>query len=530
MIRRTRRISTKLFIVTSLFLIGFLTLLTVVQSQYFETYYTYKKTNLLREGVEALRLEGAGLASDPEEAANKLAESFPRFENERTAKVAFGQVRDGFLIIVPEDRRLVLHRIGDEFAGAGTRNPVAKEYQLLHALDKWRNDPGMVQRVSEARETVSFAADISGYGILAAVTAFPGTEYVILAVAPTQPVGEAAAILKDFFAYFLLLAVAVTLLLTYLFSRMITRPLVKLNRDAEKMERLDFSAIGAEVAATDEIGSLGRTLHSLSMRLDRTLRELEDANDKLKADIETERKLEQRRQQFAASVSHELKTPISLIAGYAEGLKDGIVQGERRNEYLNVIIEETVRMESIVKDMLDLSQIRSGKYELKPEAFRLDRLLSSIIDKMAVELHKKAIHCELAFGHSAAEASVLGDPFRIAQVITNLLSNAVRHTPPCGRIRVTMTGAEEGCGMRVEIFNEGEWIPHDELDYIWDTFYTVEKSHNRQWGGTGIGLAIVRNILLVHGSPHGVRNVEGGVLFHFSLPLANGEKQDGSGL
>jgi signal transduction histidine kinase len=84
--------------------------------------------------------------------------------------------------------------------------------------------------------------------------------------------------------------------------------------------------------------------------------------------------------------------------------------------------------------------------------------------------------------------------------------------------------------MRVEIFNEGEWIPHDELDSIWDTFYTVEKSHNRQWRGTGIGLAIVRNILLVHGSPHGVRNVEGGVLFHFSLPLANGENQDGSGL
>lgn len=528
MIRWTRRISTKLFVVTSLFLIGFLTVMTIVQSQYFETYYTYKKTTLLREGVEALKLEGVGLASDPEEAVSKLAQLFPRFEQERAAAVALGQVRDGFLVVMQDDSRLALHKIGSEYAGNGPYNPIAKENQLLHALDKWRNDPEMVQRVMNAHETVSFAANIADYGILAAVTAFPDTEYVLLAVAPTQPVGEATAILKDFFAYYLLLAIVVTLGLTYLYSRMIARPLVKLNRDAQSMERLDFSAVGADVAATDEIGDLGRALHSLSRRLDRTLRELGDANAKLKADIETERKLEQRRQQFAASVSHELKTPISLIAGYAEGLKDGIVQGERRDEYLNVIIEETIRMESIVKDMLDLSQFRSGKYELKPEAFRLDLLLSSIMDKMALELENKQIQSEVAFDHSVAKSSVFGDPFRIAQVFTNLLSNAVRHTPPGGCIRAAATAAEGG--IRVELMNEGQSIPEDELDYIWDTFYTVEKSHNRQWGGTGIGLAIVRNILLAHGSPHGVRNVEGGVLFHFTLSLADSDNQGNSGL
>lgn len=535
MIGRFRKISTKLFVLTSLLLVFFLTLLMAVQSSFFESYYESKKTNELKTALETFRSTYYKSQDD----LSGLVEQFSVFEKQYSATMAIGQMKDGSLVLGTQPRISFVQVVDKD------GNSIQRQQQLLRppvpdnglkdalaAMSSWRENNALVRRVINLGETVSFAGQSGsanpGASTIAAVAPLKNgdaTDNVLLAVSSLQPVGEAASIVRDFYVYFLILAIALIVLLTYLFSRMISRPLVKLNEAAGQMAKLDFT-VKCEDGSRDEIGSLGGTLNFLSQNLNDTLGQLHSANEQLKADIETEKRLERLRREFVASVSHELKTPISLIGGYAEGLKDGIVQGERQEEYLDVIVQETERMANIVSDMLDLSQLEAGKFNLRKEPFRIGTLAESLTDKMFVELNKKRIHCGVEL--EDADAVVLGDEFRIGQVLTNLLGNAIRHTPEDGKIRiVTVEGPGAGVPgsvgtIEVQLFNEGEPIPETDLPHIWDTFYTVDKSGNRGLGGSGIGLAIVKNILTLHGSKFGVRNEANGVVFFFTLPLTDG--------
>lgn len=535
MIRRFRKISTKLFVLTSLFLTVFLTLLMIVQSSFFESYYERKKINELKNELVAFKNSYYKGPGD----VDRLTERFTEFEQRNSATIAISQVRDGILLLNTQSRMTVIQTVDKngesihreskrQIITAGPDNGLRS---VMTARNKWQSDSALVRRVLDLGETVALVDRSGGAGssTIAAVTALGGelsAEYTLIAVASLQPVGEAAGIVRDFYVYFLLLAIALIVLLTYVFSRMISRPLVKLNEAAGRMAQLDFTATCDE-GSRDEIGSLGGTLNFLSQNLNDTLGQLHAANEKLKADIENEKRLERLRREFVASVSHELKTPISLIGGYAEGLRDDIVHGdgERRREYLDVIVEETERMSSIVKDMLDLSQLEAGKYKLSKEPFKIGALAGALADKMFAE-PKKRIVCEVEL--EDAGAVVYGDEFRIGQVLTNLLGNALKHVPEGGKIRI---GTEEAAGggvpgahgaVRIEVYNDGDPIPAADLPYIWDTFYTVDKSGSREpSGGSGIGLAIVKQILTLHGSEFGVRNKETGVLFYFTLPLAD---------
>lgn len=531
MIRPFRKISTKLFVLTSLSLVAFLTLLMVVQSSFFESYYERKKINELKDGLESFKSSYYKGQSD----IDKLTERFSEFEKRYSATIAIGQVKDGYLVLGTPSRMTIIQMIDKNgaliqreqpqptIATPGADNGLKS---ILAARNKWQSDPGLVRQVLDLDETVTFVnrdADASLNTIAAIVALSDGTaaDYMLFAVSSLQPVGEAAGIVHDFYIYFLLLAIALIVLLTFVFSRMISRPLVKLNEAAKRMAKLDFTAT-CDAERKDEIGSLGGTLNFLSQNLNDTLGQLHSANVKLKADIENEKRLEQLRREFVASVSHELKTPISLIGGYAEGLRDDIVRGERRREYLDVIVEETERMSNIVKDMLDLSQLEAGKFHLHKQPFRIGALAGSLADKMFVE-QKKPIACAVEL--EDADAVVYGDEFRIGQVLTNLIGNAIKHVPENGKIRIS---TEEGPGsgvpgasgtVRIEVYNDGDPIPEADLPYIWDTFYTVDKTGNRELGGSGIGLAIVKNVLTHHGSEFGVSNETGGVTFYFTLPL-----------
>ncbi|RKN84772.1 sensor histidine kinase [Paenibacillus ginsengarvi] len=534
MIGRFRKISTKLFVLTSLLLIFFLTLLVLVQSSFFESYYRSKKINELKLALDTFRSTYYKSQDD----LSRLPEQFPEFEKRYSATMAIGQMKDGSLMLGSQPR-VAMVRVVDKDG-----NAIQREQQIFRsplpdnsltaavtAMNGWKENASLVRRVINLGETVTFASGSggvsSGTSTIAAVAPLKSgdvTDNVLLAVASLQPVGEAAGIFRDFYVYFLLLAIVLIVLLTYVFSRMISRPLVKLNEAAGRMAALDFSA-KCDDGSRDEIGSLGGTLNFLSQNLNETLGQLHAANEQLKADIENEKRLERLRREFVASVSHELKTPISLIGGYAEGLKDGIVQGEAREEYLDVIVQETERMGNIVSDMLDLSQLEAGKFSLRKEPFRIGTLAESLTDNMFALLNKKKIVCAVEL--EDANALVFGDEFRIGQVFTNLLGNAIRHTPEYGKIRIS---AVEGPGsgvpgavgtIEIQLFNEGEPIPDADLPHIWDTFYTVDKSGSREFGGSGIGLAIVRNILTLHGSAYGVRNAASGVVFHFTLPLVD---------
>jgi two-component system sensor histidine kinase VanS len=296
---------------------------------------------------------------------------------------------------------------------------------------------------------------------------------------------------------------------------MISKPLIKLNNSAKRISEMDFSQ-QCDVNSDDELGNLAKTLNFLSYRLNSALTELQQKNIKLKQDIEKERKLDKMRKEFVAGVSHELRTPISIISGYAEGLKDNVADDDSREFYLDVIMDEASKMNALVSDMLDLSQLESGNFKMEAEPFHIDELMKKCINKNKQFFQQKNIKVQESL---AKEVTVYADYLRIEQVITNFLTNAIRHTPENGVVNIKLRDEQQSC--KVEIENQGEHLAECDLENIWDRFYKADKSRNRIAGGTGLGLSIVKNILLMHNSTFGVKNTKLGVCFFFTLNKTN---------
>ncbi|NBC67678.1 sensor histidine kinase [Paenibacillus sacheonensis] len=341
---------------------------------------------------------------------------------------------------------------------------------------------------------------------------------VLLSVSSLQPITHAAAVFKGLSLYVFGAAFIFVLLLAFGYATIITKPLIRLNALAGRLARLDFD-VRTRWRRKDEIGELARTFDFLADNLSGTLEELQTANEKLRQDIEREKRLERMRRSFIAGVSHELKTPLSLIGGYAEGLKDNIGSGAKRERYAQVILEETRRMAAIVGDMLDLSHLESGQYSLRREAFSVAELLNGAADRAAAlgEARSVRVSVDLPPGEEARMTAV-ADRFRIDQVLTNLVTNAVRHAPDGGAVELRAAAVDDE--WQIVVFNEGEPIPEEELPRIWGQFYRIDQARSRESGGTGIGLAIVRQILELHGSRCGVRNENSGVAFAFTLRRA----------
>ena len=218
------------------------------------------------------------------------------------------------------------------------------------------------------------------------------------------------------------------------------------------------------------------------------------------------------RKEFIADVSHELKTPITLIKGYAEGIKDGVFLEDNMNSSLNVIIEESDKMSNLVRDMLQISSLESGKVILNKELFFIDNLVKNVVKKLHHSIDNKNVKIDL----NLYEKQIYGDAFKIEQVITNFLTNAIRHTPCEGSIFVKMY--PRGNMTKLSFENTGELINKEEIDKIWDKFYKIDKSRNRKDSGTGLGLSIVKNIVDLHQGKCGVENTKRGVRFYFELP------------
>ncbi|WP_248926096.1 sensor histidine kinase [Paenibacillus hamazuiensis] len=517
-------ISLKLFAVTCLFLTLFLSAVQFVQLSWFEPYYKNKKMSEIKTALDTFKAQHYKSPGDFE----TLSQSFSPLEINYDAVVATADLKNPDNIVydfgtnTPHIRLFLKIRNPDE---AGMLSPERVQEMMLpdilnEELKSFLDDRKLYDEVTVQGRTVAYESDkMSPISRVVAISPLPAggsAPRLLVAMLSLQPVGEAGTVLKDFYVYTLFVVILGILLLAWIYSRMISRPLVRLNHAALRMAELDFS-VACDVRTEDEIGQLGRSLNSLSGNLQRTLGQLHEANEQLKRDIEKEKRLEQLRKEFVAGVSHELKTPISLIGGYAEGLRDNIAQGKARDEYLDVIVEETEKMSAIINDLLDLSQLEAMKYKLRLSDFPLNELVCSAARKYAVEAEKKAARLDVSVRlPDGGHAFVRADRLRIEQVLTNLLGNAVKHTPDGGRIEVVLRPEADGKWL-VSVENEGEPIPEDDLPHIWDTFYKVEKSRTSEIGGTGIGLAIVRNILNLHESRFGAENLPGGVRFFFTL-------------
>jgi len=495
-----KKIAIKLFLITVIFFIIFITTQLLFQSLFFENFYTDRKTKGLSKNLESFSKDYIKNIGN----IDKTLENIKSFEENNNAK-----------IVILESNGLLSYITDREEKKESPKIKIVRDI-----IRQWTSDPEAFMDLQEKGQTVTYIFNDKEFNIKNIVTIepiifnnIPGK--VIFAVSSLQSVEEAVTVMKEFYTYIYIAALVVIVLMSFIYSKIISKPLVYLNEKALKMASLDFTE-KCSIDSEDEIGNLGRTLNFLSDNLSSAMKNLQESNDKLKKDIEKEKQLEEMRKEFVASVSHELKTPISLISGYAEGIKDNIVREEDKDYYMDVIIDEAERMSRLVSDMLELSKLESGTMKINKEAFFIDKTINKIIKKLEgiKEEYNKGIIIEKSLEENL---DAFGEESKIEEVITNFLTNALRHTKEEGYIFVRAKEDKEKHNIIVEIENQGGQIPDEEIDKIWDRFYKLDKSRNREAGGTGLGLAIVKNILMLHGSEYGVVNTESGVKFYFTI-------------
>lgn len=323
---------------------------------------------------------------------------------------------------------------------------------------------------------------------------------------------ESISISNKFYLWIGFVAIIVATIIILFVTSRYTKPLLELADISKKMSNLDFNAkyTGHH---NDELGVLGNSMNDMSEKLERAISELKAANIELQKDIERKEEVDEMRKEFISNVSHELKTPIALIQGYAEGLQEGITENpEDMQYYCDVIIDEADKMNKMVKNLLTLNQLEFGDSHVNMERFDIVSVISGVISSMKLQMQQKEVNIEFSCDK---KIYVWADEFQIEEVITNYLSNALNHVDENKIIKVEII--EKNGIVRVAVFNTGKNIPEDELDNIWVKFYKVDKARTRAYGGNGIGLSIVKAIMDRHNKAFGVENKENGVTFWFEL-------------
>lgn len=327
-----------------------------------------------------------------------------------------------------------------------------------------------------------------------------------------QSIQESASVSNQFMLYVGMIVMIAGVFIMYFVSNQYTKPILRLATHAKNMQKLDFSTRYKD-NRDDEIGVLGNSMNALSDRLEKTISELKTANNELQLDLQRRSEQEQMRQEFLANVSHELKTPIALIQGYAEGLQENINDdAESREFYCEVIIDEADKMNRMVKKLLTLNQLEFGNDQVIMERFDMTELIRGVANSTKILMEQKGIRLEL---ENSEEAWVWGDEFKVEEVITNYMSNAINHADGEKLIRVFYTRSEDK--LRVSVFNTGQPIPEEDIEKIWVKFYKVDKARTREYGGSGIGLSIVKAIMDSFHQRCGVINHEDGVEFWMEL-------------
>lgn len=402
-------------------------------------------------------------------------------------------------------------------------NPLYQDALIDDALLDWTQQPEqdlkLLQKGSPVR--MSWTDKWSGvdYVVLVRSLAEEGQEDRYLFVMTSmQPVGEAVGTLKQYFIYIAPMIVVLVMVLSLIYSRMVSRPLVQLNRSAARLAKLDFSG-QTEIRSKDEFGELSRSMITLSQNLDEALKELTRANARLQEDVEEKLRSEQLRKELIANISHELKTPLGIVKGFAEGLQDGVAD-DKRERYLASIVNETDRMNALIMDMLELSKFEVKAVRLQCRNFSLAALIQGVADSFTQQLDNKRLLLDIGGGQE--EAIVQADSRRMEQVVLNLLSNAIRHAEEGSVIAIRMLRMTPGKVTTI-IENAGNPIAKSDMERIWEQFYRAERSRDRKSGGTGLGLAIVKHILELHESEYGVMNTERGVAFYFTLNESGGD-------
>lgn len=395
-------------------------------------------------------------------------------------------------------------------------------------FDRWRDvmfgahmDDGTVTEIIEQNEqyTLQHTEELISSNKYYELSGVLQGNYYFIARMSVESFRESINISNKFYLGLgigLLIVITITIIMV---TRKFTKPIYQLADISRRMSNLDFN-VRYTGKRDDEIDVLGTSMNELSEKLEKTITELKVANIELHKDIQKKEEVDEMRKEFISNVSHELKTPIALIQGYAEGLQDGVIDDpEDMKYYCEVIIDEAEKMNKMVKNLLALNQLEFGHNELNIQRFDIVSVVNEIIKNFRIQAEQETV--EISFNMDKP-IFVWADEFQIEQVITNYLSNAFNHVDENKRIEVKII--ENNGIVRVSVFNTGKNIPEEELENIWIKFYKVDKARTREYGGNGIGLSVVKAIMDRHHKKYGVKNYKEGVEFYFELDSNSLEK------
>lgn len=307
-----------------------------------------------------------------------------------------------------------------------------------------------------------------------------------------EPIDSTVNVLKSQLVRITGISLFLALGISFVLARWISKPITHITRSARALAKGDYG-VSFEKGAYTEIDNLADTLNSTTMELLKT---------------------EELRKDLMANVTHDLKTPLTVIRSYSEMIRD--ISGdlkEKREAHLETIIQETDKLSSLVDDMLELTRVQSGLKDMELEVLDLSELSREVLDRYNYFQENEGYTFNLT---DNGDTIVLGDKKKLSQAIYNLIGNAVNYTDDDRRISITVEGNENS--VRFTIEDHGPGIAADELDYIWDRYYRGGKSHSRRKTGSGIGLSLVKSIIIAHKGEYGVRSKEGeGSTFYFSL-------------
>lgn len=490
-----KSIRLKLFVSIAGLILFFVALSLILNTGYLKTYYINQKEKTLLKSSVAIYSMYNG---DPE----KISLFLEKIERSRNVHTTILD-KNYYLIYDSQPR---IFRIGQ----IRRETPLSPKISVVDIVTS-------LEQIQQGKPIVHIRRDNRlGTDFVELIYLLKNADILILST-PLEAIDESTAIANRFLLFTGIITILIGSIIAFIFARRFTNPILELNRIAQNMARLDFSQ-KYKVNSKDEIGELGQSINSLSNQLDMSITGLQEANQKLVADIEQERKIDQMRKEFVSNVSHELKTPIALIQGYAEGLKVNVVEDEEsKNYYCDVIMDEAGKMNKLVHDLLDLSQIESGYFHLEKIDFDLSLLVDRVVEKFEPLFEEKKLTCQVENNIASKDFTVTADIIRTEQVLVNYLNNALNHVDDKGLIKIAIDPSPDSQKIRVTVFNTGIPVPEDSLDQIWVSFYKIDKARTRDYGGTGLGLSIVKAIQDLHKNKYGVVNRDDGVEFWFEL-------------
>lgn len=470
----------------SLLIVVTLVAMGIVHKLFLNEFYYREKQQILVDSMEQVNADGSVVTTD----------AFTNFCSEHSLSFAYTNPNLSEVISNTAD--------GEGMAG-----------RLLGNLLSMEDDNTTILKQTDHYQVIKIHDQFLGIDFLELWGTTDNGNYYLVRC-PLGSMNAAAELSFHFYIYVGIIVTLLSALVIWFMAKRIIQPLKELAQLSEKMSDLDFNARYTS-GGEDEIGVLGQNFNVMSEKLEKAITELREANTKLQKELDEKVQIDEMRKVFLSDVSHELKTPIALIQGYAEGLNDLVFDDpESMQYYCDVIIDESNKMNQLVKKLLSLSQLEFGKDQLNLERFDLCELIRGVVGATDILIQKN--QADVVF-ESEGPIWVNADEFKIEEVVTNYLTNALNHLD--GERKVKISCQVQDGQVLTRVFNPGQPIPEADLDKVWIKFYKVDKARTREYGGSGIGLSIVKAIMDAHRQSCYVKNEEGGVAFYFTLAVCS---------